>query len=170
MLPWDVAAPANLQTRQLVDQALDFVVPTAPWDPLVGLPVPFSIAVTNTGSTEQLVRVELALPPGALLMAWDEPISHDPLVWEFALAAGEGQGRVVWLQPAAELSLHYTVSYQVDSEWVEAVANAEEITAEVLSPAAELRRIAAGIAECSAEVDDAEVEAQLQALLAAVTA
>ncbi len=171
VLPWDVIAPANQAAMAVVEQALEFSIPTEPRPAVTDLPLPVTFAVANTANQPRTIRIEVAVPAGEFLEAWGDPLSLDPVRWELEIGAGESARRTLWLLPSpatAVIEMAYTVSVEDGAAWIELATDTLAIEIETTDRWTALRDLRISLAACADGTDDPGIRATLRDLLAAL--
>jgi hypothetical protein len=171
VLPWDVLAPANDDALPLLDQALEFVMPSEPRQAVTGLPFPVSLDLSNPGDEAATIRLRVEVPPAELLDVWDDPVSVDPVIWETTLPADGTTRRTLWLAPAdgtGTIDLVYELEHRVDNVWVDVDGGTISIDVHETDRDSELRALRRAVDACSADAHDPSITAVLRDILAAV--
>jgi subtilase family serine protease len=170
VLPWDALAPANQEALPAVAEALLFSMPTEPWPASTGLPLPVTFGVRNDGSATAMIRIDAAVPLTLLLEAWGDPLTLDPVGWEFELGAGEAANRTVWLLPnttTTHMEIPYSIRASHGDGWTTIENDVVEIEVHPSNRRTALRDLRTALVECAESTDDPAVLEVLRDVLAA---
>ena len=168
VLPWDALAPANQAALPAVEQALIFSMPTEPWLAAQGLPLPVTFKIDNRGTAAVTIRLEAVVPPTQLLEAWGDPLSLDPVRWEFEIGAGEGAARTIWILPTAtvtNIEIPFLVLAGDGSAWTPIDSDTISVAVRQTDHRTELRALRAALIGCAQSSDDPEVQEVLRDML-----
>ena len=169
VLPWDALAPANDAALPVVEQALGFSMPTEPWPANVGLPLPLTFGVQNDGTTSVTIRIDAMVPLTQLLEAWGDPLTLDPVRWEFELGAGEVVTRTVWILPTAttaSIEIPLLVLAGDGESWTPIETDVVLIEVRQTDHRTELRDLRIALNRCAQSTDDPVVLDVLRNMLA----
>ncbi len=170
VLPWDALAPANLAALPAVKQALLFSMPTEPWHAASGLPLPITFSVQNDGTTAVTIRIEAVVPLNQLLEAWGDPLTLDPVRWEFELGAGEVATRTIWLLPTAAtttIEIPFLIFAFDGEDWTPIETDVVSVEVRQTDHRSELRDLRNTLIQCAQSTDDPDVLEVLRDMLIA---
>lgn len=143
LCPWDLAA-SGAPSWQLLDQAWAFIQPEQPLVSIPGGVVPLTTRVDYAGAQSQQLRLQLVLPSGSLVEAWDSPTSTDPVRWEVTVDGSGSRTFTAWLRlpaDASSLSGSAVLSYYNGTIWVDLPAQAITVIPGAGTPAAQLAAV-----------------------------
>jgi len=171
VLPWDALGPANLAALPAVEQALLFSMPTEPWPAASGLPLPMTFSVQNDGTAMVTIRIDAMVPPTQLLEAWGDPLTLDPVRWEFELRAGEAATRTVWVLPTATtttLDVPFLILAGDGEDWAPVETDVVSVEVHKTDHRSELRDLRNALIQCAQSTDDPDVLEVLRDMLTAI--
>ena len=170
VMPWDALGPANEAALPVVEQARLFSMPTEPWPAAGGLPLPITFSVRNDGTAAVTIRIDAMVPQTQLLEAWGDPLTLDPVRWEFELGVGEAETRTVWVLPTATITsieIPFLILAHDGESWTPIETNMVQIEVHHTDHRTELRDLRTVLNKCAQSTDDPIVLEVLRDILAA---
>ena len=110
------------------------------------------------------------VPPTQLLEAWGDPLTLDPVRWEFELGAGEGATRTVWILPTATtttIEIPFLILAGDGEGWTPIETDVVSVEVRQTDHRTELRDLRNALIQCAQSTDDPAVLEVLRDMLAA---
>lgn len=152
--PWSISDNNSSEAWDLFAQGFSSLQPNQPRSIIPGTPLPVTITVRNPAIMQRTFRVQIDLPSSTLIEAWDNPVSTDPLIWEFEIPGSGSRTLTYWVLVPVDgstLPIPATVSRLDGEDWDVVNQGTIELEPSVGDRVVELQ---AAISDLAAAVND----------------